>query len=172
MGADYDAKTFLGVPVTEADLIRKAKMEVVRCSHEEARGQRFCPRCGLAEEKRTEWEVQSTIAPLIATCLPAPWKYQHSVAGLLSYTSPDYGGATLLGFRFLRLDPSSEDSNGQLIYGMRLATAESQPWRDQRNPEVNSFALTVKVGAQIEEGARILGFSEAVKLYTLCYVGV
>jgi hypothetical protein len=171
MGADYDAKTYLGVPVSEGEVLRDALRSHQRCRHPEAEGNRFCPKCGLPESGRTILVDSKVFAPRLAAHLPSEWKYV-SVASLLQYTDPDGGRAKVQGFQFIRLDPSSEDSDGQLIFGCKVASASHYPWKDAKNPEPVPFSDLAERAIEIEVAARVLGFVETVQLYTLCYVGV
>lgn len=59
MGADYKAKMIYGVPVESSDYLKGKK--VVYCAHPEAKGKKFCPECGLAEDKR--WATEQEAKP-------------------------------------------------------------------------------------------------------------
>lgn len=171
MGADYYAYTYMGLPVSEDDFIETVTTEKTvggDCGHPEVEGAKFCSVCGakgkhVVIQKRRAWKAS------IQPYLPAEVAGQEeaSIDDFLEYSEK------LLDFEFYRLDNSSMDSDGQLIYGFELHRVSGESgWGANENPaSIETRALSLLI-ENLTAAVIKLGLKGSVRLYTLCYCSV
>lgn len=158
MGTDYRARTLLVVPFTEDDFLETTTEEVtkVKCAHQEAQGNTYCPVCGTHKSKRV---VTKTVTTLQA---------KEPVKDLWPFNEiePENGPGWLQ--EFLREDPYAEsrlkgnvkimytgDSYSGITYwlGFQVAQTDSNRWGgggdiidvgwDQLQAQVEAFGKTL-----------------------------
>lgn len=171
MGADYYAYTYMGIPVSEADFIEKVTTEKTvggSCGHPEVEGSNFCPVCG-AKGKHVVTETRRVWKANIRPHLPEEISEQDEadINDFLEYEDK------ILGFGLYRLDKSSMDADGQLIYGFQLhRVSGSSGWGADVNPafiEARALSLFTE---NLTAAAIKLGLNVPIRLYTLCYCSV
>lgn len=69
MSVRYSADLFFAAIVKKADFCSDSMQEVILCAHEEAVNVKFCPKCGLPQNKRKKTERFEEFSTLAASAM-------------------------------------------------------------------------------------------------------
>jgi len=131
MGVTYYGYTYVGVQVTEADLVETITetQTIVNCDHPEAEGQKFCPVCGCAVKNRV---VEGTVTS--KRLRKEVWNLvSERDQGVLSDFGGEphlnwfneYEGVMINGYHLYQAQTDNEDRDAPYILGEQVAKTGS-----------------------------------------------